>query len=118
MAKKSVTIWHNPRCSTSRAALARLEERGIEPDIYLYLEEKPSKAQIVAVLKQAKLKPSQALRQKEGEGEALSLYDDGVTEEEILSGMMRHPILIQRPIVIGPKGAVLARPVEKIDEVL
>ncbi len=118
MAKKKVTIWHNPRCSTSRAALARLEEKGIEPEIYLYLEEKPSKAEIEAVLKKAKLKPSQALRGKEEEGEKAGVYKDGASEEKILAAMVKHPILIQRPIIIGAKGAVIARPVETLDKVL
>lgn len=109
-----VTIWHNPKCSTSRNALARLREKGVEPDIYLYVEEKPSKAEIEAVLKKAGLKPSELLRRKQPEAEKLK----GAAEAQILAAMVKAPILIERPVVIGKKAAVLARPIEKLDAVI
>lgn len=113
----TVIVWHNPKCGTSRKALAYLEERGVEPEIYLYLEERPSKAQIEAVLKKAGAKPSDFLRPGQAEGEAAGGYD-GASEAKILSAMVKHPILIQRPVVITKKGALVARPVEKMDAIL
>lgn len=110
----AITIWHNPKCGTSRNALARLREKGVEPEIYLYLEEKPSKAEIEAVLSKLKLKPSELLRRRQPEADAL----EGASEAQMLAAMVKTPILIQRPIVIGKKGAVLARPIEKLGAVL
>jgi arsenate reductase len=110
----AVTIWHKQTCSTSRNALKRLKDKGLAPDIYLYAEEKPSKAQIEAVLKKLKMKPSELLRRKEAAAKAL----EGASEAQILAAMAKNPILIERPIVITSKGAVLARPIEKLDALL
>lgn len=120
MASKSerVVVWHNPNCGTSRNALAYLAAKGIEPEIYLYLKERPQRAEIERVLKRLKLKPSQALRPKQAEGEAAGVYREGVSEDAILAMMAQEPILIQRPIVITAKGAVIARPNERIEEIL
>lgn len=112
------TIWHNPGCGSSKNALEYLREKGIEPTIYLYLKEKPTRAEIEAVLKRLKLKPSELLRPKQTEGETLGLYAEGVPEEAILDAMTDHSILIQRPVVITDKGAVIARPKTRIDEIL
>ena len=88
-----VTIWHNPKCGSSRKALAYLQERSIEPEIFLYLTENPSRAKIEKTLKLAGLKPSQALRPKEAIGEELGLYESA-SEQAILDAMAEHPILI------------------------
>ena len=111
-----VTIWHNPNCGSSRKALAYLNERGIKPKIFLYLKERPSRTKIEKVLKLAGLKPSEALRPKEAIGEELGVYES-VSETAILDAMARHPILIQRPIVITDKGAVIARPPDALPEI-
>ncbi len=112
-----VTIWHNSKCSSSRKALAYLHERGIEPEVFLYAADNPSRAKIAKTLKLAGLKPSQALRRKEAIGEALGLYD-GASEKTILDAMAAHPILIQRPIVVTDKGALIARPPDQLPELL
>jgi arsenate reductase len=91
-----------------------LRERGVEPTIYLYLQERPGKAEIEAVLKKLKLKPSELLRGREPAAGELQ----GAAEAKILAAMAADPILIQRPIVISSKGAVLARPPERATEVL
>lgn len=106
------TIWHKPNCSTSAYVLKRLREGGIEPDIYLYMEKKPSKAEIEAVLKKLKLKPSDLLRKKEEDAKPLL----GASEENILAAMAKNPILIERPIVIHGRKAILARPKERVEE--
>jgi arsenate reductase len=115
--RMSVTIWHNPKCGASRNALAYLREHGIEPEIFLYVQENPSRSKIEKTLKRAGLKPSQALRAKEAIGEELGLYE-APSEKAILDAMAEHPILIQRPIVVTPKGAVIARPSDKLNELI
>ena len=111
-------IWHNPNCGSSRAALERLTSRGVEPDIYLYLKECPSKDDLRDVLKKLGLKPSELLRRKEPLADELGLNDARVLETKILAALAAHPRLIQRPIVITRKGAVVARPPLRVDEVL
>ncbi len=112
-----VTIWHHTSCGSSKGALEYLKSKGLEPEIYLYMKEKPGKAELQAVLEKLGMQPSELLRPGEKKGEELRLYD-GASEETILQAMSEHPILIQRPIVITEKGAVLARPKSKIDSIL
>jgi arsenate reductase len=113
----SVTIWHNPGCGSSKNALAYLEEKGLSPTIYLYLKEKPGKKEIQALLKTAGMKASDLLRPKEALGEKMGLYA-AASEAQILEAMAAHAKLIQRPVVITQKGAVIARPKTRIDEIL
>lgn len=110
-------IWHHTSCGSSKGALEYLKSKGLEPEIYLYMKEKPGRAELQAVLKKLNMKPSELLRPGEQKGEALGLYN-GASEEAILQAMSENPVLIQRPIVITEKGAVLARPKGKIDEIL
>jgi len=114
----SVSIWHNSSCGSSKGAMEYLKAKGIEPEVYLYLKERPGKKQIQAVLKQLKLKPKDLLRPGEKKGEALGVYEPGITDAQVLDAMAAEPILIQRPIVITAKGAVIARPKARIDEIL
>lgn len=118
MAKEAVTIWHNPGCGSSKNALAYLQEKGVEPTVFLYLKEKPDEKALKAVLKTLKLKPSGLLRPGEKKGEELGLYGEGVAEDAILAAMAANAALIQRPVVITEKGAVIARPKTKIDDIL
>jgi arsenate reductase len=113
-----VTIWHNPGCGSSKNAVEYVTAKGIEPSIYLYLKEKPGKKEIEAVLKRLGVKPSGLLRPGEKLGEELGLYGDGVDEAKILGAMAEHAKLIQRPVVITTKGAVIARPKTRIDDIL
>jgi arsenate reductase len=114
----NITVWHNPGCGSSKNALAYLDEKGESYDVYLYLKEKPDRATIEAVLKQAGLKPSELLRLKEALGEELGLYGGTVSEEAILDAMVANSKLIQRPLVLSPKGGVIARPKTLIDAIL
>jgi arsenate reductase len=113
----TVTIWHNPGCGSSKNALAYLEEKGIAPEVYPYLKRKPGVAEIKAVLAQLGMKPSELLRPKEKAAEELGLYA-GAAEDDILAAMSRNAALIQRPVVITPRGAVIARPKTRIDNIL
>ena len=111
------TIWHNPRCSKSRAALAILEGTpGVEVEVVEYLKTPPSRAEIEAVLAKAGVRPSQAVRKGEGVVKEIAL--DVTDDKAVLDAMAQHPILIERAIVITEKGAIIARPPERASEVL
>ena len=111
------TIWHNPRCSKSRAALAILEATpGVEVEVVEYLKTPPSRAEIEAVLAKAGVRPSQAVRKGEGVVKEIAL--DVTDDKAVLDAMAQHPILIERAIVITEKGAIIARPPERASEVL
>jgi arsenate reductase (glutaredoxin) len=112
-----IIIWHNPGCGSSKGALAYLESKGIAPTVYLYMKEKPGLSDLQGILKKLKMKPSDLLRPGEKKGEALGVYGSS-DEDAILQAMSENAVLIQRPIVIGPRGAVLARPKARIDDVL
>ncbi len=114
----NVTIWHNPSCGSSKNALAYLQDKGVEPVVYKYATERPTRAEIEAVLSQLGMKPSQLLRPKDKSAEEAGLYGEGVDEDVILEAMAANAKLIQRPIVITAKGAVIARPKTKIDDIL
>lgn len=111
------TIWHNPRCSKSRAALAILEAApGVEVEVVEYLKTPPTRAEIEAVLRQAGLRASEAVRK--GEPAVKDIGLDVTDDKAVLNAMAAHPILIERAIVITEKGAVIARPPERASEVL
>ncbi|WP_054309057.1 arsenate reductase (glutaredoxin) [Mesorhizobium sp. 1M-11] len=114
----SVTIYHNPGCGTSRNALAMIRASGEEPEIIEYLKTPPSRARLVELLRLMGMKPKQLLRQKDTPYTELRLYDPRFSDEEILNFMMEYPVLINRPIVVTKKGVVLARPSERVLEVL
>ncbi|MEE2031582.1 arsenate reductase (glutaredoxin) [Rhodococcus chondri] len=113
---KTATIYHNPRCSTSRNTLKVLQEAGLEPTIVKYLETPPSRDALRKLLDDAGLKPSEAIRKKEDLYKELNLAD--ASEEELLVAMVDNPILIERPLVVTDKGTVLARPVDRVRDIL
>ena len=119
MPKKAVTIYHNPKCSTSRKVLDALRAREIEPEIVLYLENPLSAAKIKALLKlMGGVRPHDILRRKGPVYEELGLGDKTVTDAKLIALMAEHPILIERPIVETANAAVLCRPPERFEEVL
>ncbi|WP_443971240.1 arsenate reductase (glutaredoxin) [Sphingobium sp. CR28] len=111
------TIWHNPRCSKSRQALAILEETpGIDVEIVEYLKTPPSRAELAAVYARGGISPRDAYRKGEEEAKALNLAE--ADDNAILDAMAAHPILIERPVVVTDKGVRIGRPPEAIREVL
>jgi len=104
----ALTLWHNPRCSTSRRAVELLEAAGAEFDIRLYLQDPPSRAELAAL----GLPASRLLRRKDAPEAA------EFTEAQILDLLAANPKLIERPILISPKGAVIGRPPEQLLETL
>jgi len=113
-----VTIYHNPRCSKSREALALIEARGITPTIVRYLETPPTAKELRGLLDTLGLKPRDLLRTKEAEYKALGLGDAGRSDAAILDAIASHPVLLERPIVVNGRRAVIARPPERALEVL
>jgi len=112
------TIWHNPKCSTSRKTLALLREHGIEPRIVEYLKAPPTRAELKKLLAAAGLDARGAMRKKEAPYRDLGLDNPKLSESTLLDAMVANPILIERPLVQTGKGVRLARPVEKVLEIL
>lgn len=112
----AVTIYHNPRCNTSRKTLALLRERGIEPEIIEYLKTPPDAATLKRLLGQLGLTPRQLLRPKEAKEAGLAA--PGLSDAELIAGMVAHPITIERPIVVNGKRAALGRPPEAVLKIL
>ncbi|HEX4694864.1 arsenate reductase (glutaredoxin) [Sphingomonas sp.] len=108
------TIWHNPRCSKSREALAILQEGGAEIEVIDYLHNPPSRERLADLYKRAGLTPREGLRSGEDAAKPLRQASD----DAILDAMVAHPILIERPLVETVKGVVLGRPPEKVREIL
>lgn len=110
-------IYHNPRCQKSRQSLALLQESGIDPDIRLYLEDIPTESELKAILKKLKMTPQDLIRKSEKIYKELYKGKD-LTDVEWIQAMVEHPKLIERPIVISGKKAVIGRPPETILELL
>lgn len=113
-----VTLYHNPRCSKSRQALELLRERGVEPEIVLYLENPPGKARLKELLRLLGIGPRELLRKSEDIYKSLKLADPGLSEAKLVDAMIENPILIERPIAVAGKCAVVGRPPEKVLEIL
>ena len=107
-----VTIYHNPRCNTSRKTLAMLREKGVEPEIVEYLKTPYTAAQLKTLLSQLKL-PAKALVRKKEAAEA-GIDPATLSEEQLIAAMVKHPILVERPIVVSGTKAALGRPPEKV----
>ena len=110
------TIYHNPRCQTSRNVLAILRERGIEPTIIEYLKNPLDRHEIIKLVQKMKVPVRAVVRAKEPLYADLKLVD--VDDDTLLQAMVLHPILFNRPIVVTPKGAKLCRPSETVAEIL
>jgi len=113
-----VTIYHNPKCGTSRNTLGLIRNAGIEPMVIEYLEHPPGCEQLAAMIEAAGLTVREALRQKETVFAELGLADPAITDDQLLDAMLRHPILINRPFVITEQGARLCRPSELVLDIL
>lgn len=115
---ETVTIFHNPACGTSRNTLAAIRDKGLEPKVVEYLKVGWTKDQLKALLKAGGLTARDVLRVRGTPAEELGLTAASATDDEILDAMVAHPILVERPIVQTPKGVVLARPMERVFDVL
>ncbi len=113
-----VTIYHNPACGTSRNTLAMIRQSGVEPEVILYLETPPSRDRLEALIAAMGITPRDLLRRKGTPYDELGLDEAALTDAQLVDAMMGRPILINRPIVVGPRGTRLCRPSEEVLKVL
>lgn len=113
-----VIIYHNPDCGTSRNTLGLIRNAGVEPHIIEYLKTPPSRALLVQLIERAGLSARSILREKGTPYADLGLGDPELTDDALLNAMMAHPILINRPLVVSPKGVKLCRPSEAVLDLL
>lgn len=111
-------IYHNPNCGTSRKVLAMLQDAGTEHRVVRYLETPPDRAELLALLDRLGMAPRQILRRRGTPYDALGLDDETVSDEDIIAAILAHPILMERPIVTGPKGTRLCRPADIVRDLL
>jgi arsenate reductase len=116
--RDKITIYHNPRCSKSRETLALLQENGVEPEVVLYLQDPPDAATLKSLLKALGISARELLRTKEDEYKSLKLADAALKDDDLITIMSAHPKLIERPIVVKGKRAVLGRPPETVLQLL
>ena len=118
LVRVAVTIWHNPKCATSRKVLASIRAKGIEPDIVEYLKDPPSAAEISSALKEMGIGPRELLRRRGTPYDDLGLDKPKWTDAELIAAMAKHPLLIERPVVRTRKGTRLCRPPERLKDIL
>ena len=114
----TIRIFHNPRCSKSRATLALLQERGLNPEITLYLENPPDAEELASILRKLNLQARQLMRRGEAEYRELALSDESLGESELIAAMVSHPRLIERPIVLAGGRAAIGRPPESVLDII
>jgi arsenate reductase len=114
----SITIYHNPSCGTSRNTLAMIRQSGEEPEIIEYLKNPPDRARLLELIKAMGISARALLREKGTPYAELGLADPKWSDDELIDFMLAHPILINRPIVVTPKGTKLCRPSEAVFDLL
>ena len=112
----TVTIYHNPRCNTSRKTLALMEKKGVKPEVVEYLKTPPNAAELRQLLTKLGLSPRQLLRKKEAKEAGLD--KPNLSDAQLIAGMAKHPITIERPIVVKGNHAALGRPPEAVLKIL
>lgn len=113
-----ITIYHNPKCGTSRNTLAMIRNSGVEPQVIEYLKTPPSRQELMTLVTAMGLSLRDVLRQKGTPFDELGLSNPALTDEQLLDHIEQHPILIQRPIVKTPQGVRLCRPSELVLDIL
>jgi arsenate reductase len=114
----TVTIYHNPSCGTSRNTLAMIQQSGETPEVIEYLKSPPSRARLIELAKAMGISIRALLREKGTPYAELGLADPKWSDDQLLDFMLAHPILINRPIVVTPKGTRLCRPSEQVLDLL
>jgi len=113
-----ITIYHNPKCGTSRNVLQLIRDAGIEPHIIQYLKTPPSRAELVALIAATGAPVRELIRAKEPVYTELNLADPALGDDALIDAMLAHPILINRPLVVTPQGTRLCRPSETVRALL
>ncbi|MEP2704989.1 MAG: arsenate reductase (glutaredoxin) [Roseibium sp.] len=114
----TITIYHNPKCGTSRNTLEMIRKSGVQPTVIEYLKTPPSREELVDLIKRMGIPAREILRQKGTPYDELGLGDDKWSGDQLIDFMMDHPILINRPIVVSDKGVRLCRPSEEVLDLL
>ena len=114
----AITIFHNPGCGTSRNALAAIREAGHQPEVVEYLKAGWRRDQLIDLLARMGVRPRDILRVRGTPAEELGLTRPDVSDDAIVDAMVAHPILVERPIGVSPKGVALCRPVERVKALL
>ena len=110
----SITIYHNPKCSKSRQTLKLLEEQATGIDVIEYLKNPPTVKKLKEILSLLKISPRELMRKKETEYKELMLSNSNLSDKDLIESMIKHPILIERPIVLANGKAALGRPPENV----
>jgi len=113
-----VQILHNPHCSKSRATLQLLNDRGVDPEVLLYLDTPPDVELLVTILKQLDMRPRELIRKGQSEYKELGLDNEQLSDAELIAAMIAAPILIERPIVLANGKAAIGRPPESVLDIL
>jgi arsenate reductase (glutaredoxin) len=113
-----VTIYHNPACTTSRKVLGMIRDAGVEPRVIEYLKTPPARPELVDLLERMGLTPRELLRRRGTPYQELGLDDPAKSDDDLIDAIMAHPILMERPVVVGPGGVRLCRPAERVRDVL
>ncbi len=114
----STTIYHNPRCSKSRAAMELLNEKGLNLDVVKYLDTPPNKEAITELLDMLGLEPRELMRKGEQEYKDNNLADDSLSRDDLIDAMVKFPKLLERPIVVKNGKAAIGRPIQNIIDIL
>ena len=114
----NITIYHNPRCSKSRQTLALLEENGFETSVIEYLKTPPSEKELSDILNKLGIPPRDLMRQKETEYKDNNLDNESLSDKDLIAAMVKHPKLIERPIVVTDQKAAIGRPPESVLSIL
>ena len=114
----SITIYHNPKCGTSRNTLAMIRNSGEEPEVIEYLKTPPSRSELVSMLERMGCGARAVMRRKGTPYDALGLDNPALTEDQLIDAMLAEPILIERPLVVTPLGVKLCRPSEEVLAIL
>ena len=114
----NITIYHNPKCGTSRNVLALIRNTGIEPEIIEYVLTQPTREKLLELLAQMAMPVRDLLRRKETTHDELGLDDPALSDDALIAAMLAHPILINRPIVVTPLATRLCRPSEAVLDIL
>jgi arsenate reductase (glutaredoxin) len=107
-------IYHNPNCGTSRKVLGMLQQAGLEPQIIEYLKTPPTREELISLLARMGKTPRQILRRKGTPYDELGLDDPAKSDDSLIDAILAHPILLERPVVVTPRGVRLCRPAEEV----
>ena len=113
-----ITIYHNPKCGTSRTVMGKIRDAGLEPQVIEYLVTPPSRQDMIKLLKDMGMRPRDILRRKGTPYDELGLDNPQLSDDDLLDALGKHPILMERPVVVSPNGTRVCRPADRVDDLL